>query len=727
MNPSDEGPALRDTTATPVVNWTAGGIELAFSSLSGVLRTLRGAGWSESVAGWGAPVASVDARLRWEGVDVWLSGLHQRLYVDHLASDDLLSILIDLGPLRLDDRYQVMGNLIARRMTVENQGDLELQLTAIRFCLPGVLIGDPADCLFEAPATAVRPRIPMALAAQEDLDIGPSDDFAPAARARWGMALEDAPDATPGLLALHNPVLQQTLMLWYHSDVEEAGPRVAGNGPGLDLWHDSHLAGWLKPGATLEGGTQYILLHEGDWASALAAYRAYYHIAGVLPTRYGDPPDWVQEAVIYEVHPGQFGGFRGLADAVPSLAAMGVTVLYLMPIWCYDNRSGRAWDENWKASGSPYAIRDFEQLEPTLGSGDDFRYLVEKAHACRLRVLLDLVAQGCAIDARYVREHPEWFCRDEAGSLVSSHGWNDTYSFDWANPEYQEYMLRWSLDLMRRYGFDGFRVDAPHGKEPNWDQTISYHASHTNLGITSFLDRLQDGVKAVSPDAALMCELFGPLFVHNHDLACDYIVVSQAYQLLSGRLSAAAFSRWLDDYWAVMPGDAVRVAFTETHDTRGFHPPAYALRGARGEQALLGALVLAGFVPMIWSGQERGQEEFLRRLFAARNTSPAILRGERLFNVIRCQNEWMFSVVRRYRDELAWGLVNFWPEKCSHRFDVPLDILAPEVTYCLHDLIAGRDWEEDGKTTWIGSELESIVLTPEPFLPYFFRLAPAQG
>src|SRR5690348_2469365 len=50
------------------------------------------------------------------------------------------------------------------------------------------------------------------------------------------------------------------------------------------------------------------------------------------------------EAVLYELHPGLLGGFRGVAEHLPRLAALGITAVELMPVadffgahnWGYD-------------------------------------------------------------------------------------------------------------------------------------------------------------------------------------------------------------------------------------------------------------------------------------------------------------------------------------------------------------------------------------------------------
>jgi hypothetical protein len=699
-------------------------------------------------------VASLDARLdeRWLGAKTRFLSYS----VEETGEGVALTVSVALGALTVNDRFHVVGSLVERTVLVSLPADTvdqfyqETQLNGIRLIVPGVAIGAASDCRFEAPACAVRPRLPLAVAARQTLDRpGIDTRFAPGARSRWFTAINDCPDVTPGLMVVHNPnpsssgqfdgevqvaTKGRSLLVWYVSRVESATALVAGDGSVADFVHQSVLASWLTPGRTVTGGTQYILLHDGDYESALAAYRACYARTGIAPPLYGEPPDWVPEAAIYEVHPGQFGGFRELAAHIPTFSELGINVLYLMPVMAFDNRRRKAWDENWLGGGSPYAIKDFEQLEPTLGSEVDFRHLVDVAHMHGIRVLMDFVPQGCALDARYVTEHPEWFCLDESGNMVHSHNWIDTWSFDWANHDYHNYMLDWSLRLVRDWDVDGFRIDAPHGKEPNWDRAIPYHASVTNLGVIRLLEQLQTGLKAIKPDGALLCELFGPIFTHSHDLAYDYYPMVMAYEMLDQRLTPREFGHWLADYWRVMPSGAARVCFTETHDTREFHPPSYALRGSAAERALFGILVMSGFIPMIWSGQEKGLEDFYRGILGARRRSAALREGAFFFNAVGCQetftereyhaHKWVFCLPRKRGQEVMWGLVSLWPEKTSFEFALPVADLGldPSAHYRLHDLVTDADFNEYARVVWPGADLERVTLSPEPFRPYLLKL-----
>jgi glycosidase len=702
---------------TTPIKYSSGSLALEFSPDSGMLQHLSFPD-SSSVLGHVEIGYALDARIGWGG---WLAENHVPTLHHYGENADGITLEVELGPLILHDDYKVSGAWIARSVKVVNQSDAEVQLTGLRMQLIGARVGHLDDCIFEAPATIVRPRLPLSVAAHQDFGKTPDVAFAPGMLG-WMQMVRGAPDVTPGLLAIHNPEHNEGLMVWYYSEVESGTPQVSGDGSSVCLGHEVGLAGWMAPGAALQGGTQYIQLTKGSWPDALDVFRQSYQRVGIDPPLYGEAPGWVSAASIYEVHPGLYGGFSGLTRALPQIQSLGFNVLYLMPVMKFDNRSGVAWDSNWLGSGSPYAMKDFEEFEPTLGTKDEFTSLVDEAHLIGMRVLMDFVAQGCALDARYVSENPEWFCRDEQGNLVSSHGWNDTYSLDWANQDYQDFMVDWALRFMHELSIDGFRVDAPHGKEPNWDRNIKYHASYTSLGAVRMLERLQEGIKNINPEAALLCELFGPLFVKSHDFQYDYHLHALLYALNEGRVSPFEFGEWLRDYWSVMPTSAVRVGFTETHDTRaGF--PAYAWRGSMVERAMFASLIMAGFVPMLWAGQELGWETFYRQVLSARSQSQTLLRGEREFNAVLCNNPQVLSILCKHQGEIVWGVVSLYAERTPLIFDVSyaFDIDSPR-SFRLYDLIEEKDWDEYGREEWDVGESQALTLSLVPFVPYFFRI-----
>jgi hypothetical protein len=82
-----------------------------------------------------------------------------------------------------------------------------------------------------------------------------------------------------------------------------------------------------------------------------------------------DTPLVVRSLVIYQVFPRNHGPSGRLADVtadIPRIAALGVDVLYLMPIHPIGDVGRKG------TLGSPYAIRDHRAIKPELGTDADF-------------------------------------------------------------------------------------------------------------------------------------------------------------------------------------------------------------------------------------------------------------------------------------------------------------------------------------------------------------------
>jgi hypothetical protein len=698
-------------------------IELEFSIDDGGLRLLRRTG-GPNVIGYGGPRPSVDVQLGIAGE--WLA---ERVFVRYLRHtvDERdggveLVIVIGVGPLIVYDRYRITGTLIARRISVENVGEDELRLHAVRLELPWARVGTPELCRFEAPGNNVRPHVPLQVAATQRRSVLPRRFFAPGLRE--GRAIEPAPTQGPGLMALHDSENNETLLCWYYSQVEAALPQVEGNDIAVTLVHQIELADWLGSEIALSGGTQYIMLLHETWAAALAAFQRTWPICGLRPLE--RPAAWMRDAAIYEVHAAQFGGFCGLAKAVPELRALGFNTLCLMPIWEFVNHKHRLWDGNWGASGDPYAIRDFDTLDHTLGTHDDLRALVAAAHTHGMRVLLDLPLRGCADDTRYIAEHPEWFCYDEAGRLVHAPSQEAIARFDWANRALQEHMLGWAVDWLRSYDLDGYRAIAPRARLPNWARRLPYHTGASAIGVVRMLDRLRQRLAEAAPDATLIGELAGPLWATNLDLTLDELTHHMFMHMAMSRVTPAELGEWLADHRSALPPGMLRACFTESHQTRLMNPLADGMRGSRISRMLLTGMVLCGFVPMIWSGQERGDEQFIGPLLRMWEQHPELRNGATLYNAVPCDSPQVFAVLRIWHNERLLGLLNVGPHRQTVAVSLPVDTLGlPDGDYALHDLLADTIWVEEQQRRWQRDELLSLKLTLEPFGAYCFAVRPA--
>jgi hypothetical protein len=697
-------------------------IALAFSRDDGGLRMLRRAG-GPNVLGYGTPRPALDVQLDDRG---WLADRTFVRYLSHHIDERdgavELVIVIGIGPLKIYDRYRITGTLIARRVSVENVGEDEVQLRGVRLALPWARVGALETCRFEAPGNSVRPHVPLAVAAELRRDVLPRRFVAPGLRD--GRALERAPTQATGLLALHDPQLDEGLFCWYYSTVESAQPLVEGNDQAVTLTHEIAVADWLRSEVALSAGTQYIMLLREPWGAALAALQRTWPLCGLRML--DRPAPWVRDAAIFETHAAHFGGFAGLTAALPDLRAIGINTLCLLPIWEFANHTGRLWDGNWGASGDPYVVRDFETLDPALGTAEDLRALVEAAHQQQLRVLLDLPLHGCAGDSRLVQQHPEWFCYDERGRLARLPHQEELVAFDWSIAELHEYVFQWALAQLRAYDLDGYRIVGPRAETPNWSRAPHDHASASSMAVLRQIERLQREIKWVKPDAALLGDMVGPVYAAGQDFALDELPHHMFVHLALDRVMPAELGEWLEDHARALPRGAVRVCFVESYQTRIINPLADGLRGSRISRMLLAGMVLCGFVPLIRSGQEQEEREFIKHLLGARACHPALRYGTPRYNALPCSNQRVFAVLREHSGEELIGLLNVGAHKQTVVVSVPVDQLdLTEDEYELYELFSGRVWVEAARSAWRRDELLALRLTLEPFAAYCFALRPA--
>ncbi|MDO5731877.1 maltose alpha-D-glucosyltransferase [Corynebacterium sphenisci] len=239
--------------------------------------------------------------------------------------------------------------------------------------------------------------------------------------------------------------------------------------------------------------------------------------------------DWYRSAVFYEVlvrafndsdHNGS-GDLAGLTAKLDYLRWLGVDCLWLPPFYDSPLRDGG------------YDIRDFRAVLPDFGTVEDFRTLLDEAHARGLRVITDLVMN-------HTSDTHEWFQAsrsDPEGPYGDFYVWTDdpgTYSgariifvdtedsnwtwdpvrrqyywhrffshqpdLNYDNPAVQEAML----DVLRFWcdmGLDGFRLDAvPYLFEREGTNCENLPETH------AFLKRCRAVLDAEYPGRVLLAE-----------------------------------------------------------------------------------------------------------------------------------------------------------------------------------------------------------------------------
>jgi maltooligosyltrehalose trehalohydrolase len=219
--------------------------------------------------------------------------------------------------------------------------------------------------------------------------------------------------------------------------------------------------GWFEGEADCGAGTRYRYVLEDGMTVPDPASRAQdgdVHGSSIVidPSAY----EWRQtgwtgrpwhEAILYELHAGIFGGFKGVISQLPRLAALGVTAIELMPIAEFPGA------RNWGYDGAlPFAP------ESSYGRPDDLKTLVDAAHAHGLMIFLDVVYNHFGPDGNYLGLYaPQMF----RGDVTTPWG----QAIDFRRREVRRFFTENALYWLLEFRFDGLRLDAVHAiTEADW-------------------------------------------------------------------------------------------------------------------------------------------------------------------------------------------------------------------------------------------------------------------
>jgi starch synthase (maltosyl-transferring) len=188
----------------------------------------------------------------------------------------------------------------------------------------------------------------------------------------------------------------------------------------------------------------------------------------------------------YELFPRSWGGFAGVAQALPEIAALGFDVVYLPPVSPigHTNRKGRnnTLTPAKNDVGSPWAIGSeaggHDAINAELGTWADFEAMVAAAKAANVELALDFAIQ-LSPDHPWLKEHPEWFNRRPDGTLKYAENppkrYQDIYNVNFESEDWQG-LWQALLDVVLFWvgrGITVFRVDNPHTKPvPFWEWLI---------------------------------------------------------------------------------------------------------------------------------------------------------------------------------------------------------------------------------------------------------------
>ncbi len=299
----------------------------------------------------------------------------------------------------------------------------------------------------------------------------------------------------------------------------------------------------------------------------------------------------VEDMVFYEINLRAFsaaGNFQGVEDRLDSIKALGVNVIWLMPIFPVGqvNSVGEL--------GSPYSVKNYKEVNLEFGNLDALKVLVKEAHDRDMAVVLDWVANHTAWDNPWISAHPEWYTRDANGNIQIPAGtnWQDVADLNFSNADMRLEMIQSMQYWILNANVDGFRCDAADLVPFDfWQQAIDSLENMPDRNIIL----LAEGARADHFTAGFQLN-FGWDF---------YNITKNVFRI--GTSVNNLWSTNTAEYNNVPPG-AEKLRFTTNHDESAWDASPITLLG--GQKGAMNAFVITAFldgVPLIYAGQEVGR------------------------------------------------------------------------------------------------------------------------
>ena len=402
-------------------------------------------------------------------------------------------------------------------------------------------------------------------------------------------------------------------------------------------------------------------------------------------------PDWAANKVVYQIFPSRFaasqpvdkklwykapitpmddlhGDFRGIIDHLDHIQDLGIDVIYMTP----------SFKSN---SCHKYDTIDYYEIDPSFGTKEELKELVQKAHDRGMKVVMDAVFNHTGkeffafkdiLEKGEKSKYLDWYYIDE---LPLKGKWGEIPNFlcfgyyggmpklNLKNPEVEKYITDIACYWIRECDIDGWRLD------------VGDEISHF------FWKRFRRAIKAVKKDMLIIGEIWHyagdflegdewdtvmnyPFYLNLIDLLADEkISVSQFVQnlgYLKGRLHKKCYTLM----WNLI----------DSHDTARF---LHLCKDNKKKQHLAAAfqLLLPG-MPMIYYGdeyampgandpdcrrgmywdeeyQDKEMFEWYKRLLQVRKAHTCIVEGELAEAITRDEDETIVLIRKNGEETIA--------------------------------------------------------------------------
>lgn len=334
-------------------------------------------------------------------------------------------------------------------------------------------------------------------------------------------------------------------------------------------------------------------------------------------------PEWAQNRVVYQIFPSRFatthnvpkekwykapigafddlrGNLRGIIEHLDHIKKLGIEIIYMTPIFRSD-------------STHKYDTIDYYEIDPSFGTKEDLRELVERAHSMGIRVVLDGVfnhtstqffAFADIVEKEYKSAYCDWYyiegfpVKMEPGVKPNYLSFGYYYKMpklNLRNPEVEDYFIKVGQYWIKEFDIDGWRLD------------VGDEVTH------SFWKKFRTAIKAVKKDALIIGEIWhyaGDFLEGDEwDSVMNYpFYLSVIDFVADGRIKPSEFLENQGFLRGNLHPDCYRslLNLIDSHDTPRFM---YLCHNNRRKHRLAAALqLLSPGMPMIYYGDEFGMK-----------------------------------------------------------------------------------------------------------------------
>ncbi|MCU1255296.1 MAG: alpha amylase [Candidatus Angelobacter sp.] len=341
----------------------------------------------------------------------------------------------------------------------------------------------------------------------------------------------------------------------------------------------------------------------------------------IMPDRFadGDPANNFPESGAYDrKHPHAYhgGDLRGIQEHLPYIKDLGVTTIWITPIYNNDDHTGGDYHG--------YGATDLYSVEEHFGTLEDYRSLMRAAHALGLKVVLDIVPNHIGPANRWAADPPtkHWLHGTRENHLTSDAEFQhlvDPHASprEWRNiiegwfvgvlpdlgtddPVTSQYLRQNAMWWAEMGGVDGFRLDTfPYVDRQFWhdfhsDMHRLYPRFHTVGEVSGF-------------DPAVAAYFVGGKTMAGIDTGVDTVFDFSFYSALRKVILQNAPTKLLEEVLAhdwLFPHPENLVTFLGNHDKPRFMGEA----GATPQKLNLAFALLLTMrgIPQLYAGDEIG-------------------------------------------------------------------------------------------------------------------------